>query len=56
MFSPLYVVGHHLAFALAKHLPAALHLPGVGQPGQGLNDLIGIIFLVAMFIFLSWQV
>jgi hypothetical protein len=30
------------------HLPAFLHLAGVGQPAQGLNALIGIVFLVAM--------
>jgi len=29
--------------SLARHLPAALHLAGVGQPSQGLNA-----FFVAM--------
>jgi hypothetical protein len=32
-------------FSLARHLPAALHLAGVGQPSQGLNA-----FFVAMII------
>jgi hypothetical protein len=33
--------------SLARHLPAALHLAGVGQPSQGLNA-----FFVAMMFFL----
>jgi hypothetical protein len=36
------------------HLPAFLHLAGVGQLAQGLNCLIGIDFLVAI-IYLFWQ-
>jgi hypothetical protein len=34
-------------------LPAALHLAGVLQAAQGLNAFTGIVFLVAMVIYLS---
>lgn len=40
---------------LAMHLPAALHLAGILQPGQGLNevDFLPSAFSIFMYIFLE---
>jgi hypothetical protein len=39
-----------LYLLLARHLPAFLHMAGVGQPAHGLNALTGITFFFVAII------
>jgi len=42
-------MGHYFR-AFFKHLPAAAHLRGVGQPKQGVNFFDPAFFIVGFFI------